>query len=135
MDLVELSAMYDPETMDFDEFVQQYNKPKHLRDEQDFAYEQSLAQDIRKQQEKKEKEQQEKQEKEQQEREQQEKEEPAEDPKPTLAELRQLRIAKLSIPPKIQVNHTVMELKKMCKERGIKGFTGKCKQELIAMLN
>ena len=69
--------------------------------------------------------------------------EPVDDPKPTLAELRMLRIAKLSPPTEsiVPIKHvldyskmTVVELKNHCKESGKKGFTGKCKQELIAML-
>lgn len=146
MSLEELSAMYDPETMDFDEFVRTYNKPKpSVREEQDVAYEQSLAQDRekRKQREK--------------ELEKQKELVPTEldEPKPTLAELRLLRLAKLApeerkpvpetvpdhvpdtdpVPAKPDYTKlTVLELKKLCKEKGLKGFTGKCKQELINML-
>jgi len=147
MSLEELSAMYDPETMDFDEFVQTYknntnintNTPTpSIREEQDLAYEQSLAQDRAKKityineiiktpipipME----------------------EDP---PKPTLAELRILRLAKLapvvvpviSVPEvvaKVEPDYTtltVVELKRLCKEKGMKGFTGKCKQDLVTML-
>jgi hypothetical protein len=136
MSLEELSAMYDPDTMDFDEFVRTYinnnTTPRSIREEQDLAYEQSLAQDRAK------------------------KipkihetipkihetipkiHETIDDPKPTLAELRQLRLAKLA--PEVKpllpdyTKLTVVELKKLCKERGLKGFTGKCKQELINLL-
>ena len=130
MSLEELSAMYDPDTMDFDEFVRTYTNtnnttPRSIREEQDLAYEQSLAQDRAK------------------------KipkihetipeiHETIDDPKPTLAELRQLRLAKLA--PEVKpllpdyTKLTVVELKKLCKERGLKGFTGKCKQELINLL-
>ena len=148
MSLEELSAMYDPETMDFDEFVRTYNKPKpSVREEQDVAYEQSLAQDRekRKQREKELERQREK------ELEKQKELVPTEldEPKPTLAELRLLRLAKLApeerkpvpetnpvpVPAKPDYTKlTVLELKKLCKEKGLKGFTGKCKQELINML-
>lgn len=161
MSLEELSAMYDPETMDFDEFVRTYHKPKpSVREEQDVAYEQSLAQDREKRKQKE----LEKQKELQKELERQkELAVPSEicidDPKPTLAELRLLRLAKLAPEEKKPVSApdpatapvpdpspdpvpakpdytklTVLELKKLCKEKGLKGFTGKCKQELINML-
>ena len=135
MNLQDLSAMYDPETMDFDEFVRQYNpdSTQNLRTQQDLEYEQSLAQDQAKEKLKVQPVQKE--------------DDPKptleydEDPKPTLEELRRLRIAKLSgeTPlPKVTIPDytkcTVVELKKQCKERGLKGFTGKCKQELIDLL-
>lgn len=141
MSLEELSAMYDPETMDFDEFVRTYTNnttltATNIREEQDLAYEQSLAQDRAK------------------------KEityineiikTPMEEdpPKPTLAELRLLRLAKLApvaakvdpvtaeVTAKVEPDYTtltVVELKRLCKEKGLKGFTGKCKQDLIRLL-
>jgi len=127
MSLEELSAMFDPETMDFDEFVRQY-KPdsSHLRHIQDVEYEQSLAQDQAKQKIKEIKEV------------QRIEPEEREDLKPTLAELRQLRIAKLSpsivLPKPDYTKCTLVELKKQCKERGLKGYTNKCKQELMDLL-
>jgi len=154
MSLEELSAMYDPETMDFDEFVQTYKNKftPNVREEQDVAYEQSLAQD-REKRKQKELELQKELEK------QKEMAVPSEicidDPKPTLAELRLLRLAKLApeerkpvpVPAPVPVpvpdpvpakpdytKLTVLELKKLCKKKGLKGFTGKCKQELINML-
>jgi len=140
MSLEELSAMYDPETMDFDEFVRTYNKPKpSVREEQDVAYEQSLAQDREKRKQKE----LEREKELQKELERQKELVPTEldEPKPTLAELRLLRLAKLApeerkpVPAKPDYTKlTVLELKKLCKEKGLKGFTGKCKQELINML-
>ncbi len=141
MSLEELSAMYDPETMDFDEFVRTYTKNSptpSVREEQDLAYEQSLAQDREKQKNK------EKEREKNKEIEKNKEKEilPIEDPKPTLAELRLLRLAKLApVPVPIvapvapdYTKLTVVELKKLCKDRNIKGMTGKCKQELINML-
>lgn len=127
MSLEELSAMYDPETMDFDEFVRTYtnttntnNTTRSIREEQDLAYEQSLAQDQAKKKTKI-----------------PTLETPTpepEDPKPTLAELRQLRLAKLAPQLPDYTKCTVAELKRMCKERGLKGFTHKSKQDLIRLL-
>jgi uncharacterized protein (UPF0305 family) len=132
MSLEELSAMYDPETMDFDEFVQTYKNKftPSVREEQDLAYEQSLAQD-------REKEKQKEREREKEKEKEREKEiVPSDDPKPTLAELRLLRLAKLAPEPTKPdyTTFTVVELKRICKERGLKGFTGKCKQDLINLL-
>jgi hypothetical protein len=123
MDLDELLAFY-PEMN-----VNDYRPSQNLRDEQDLEYEKCLAQDRAKKIEKQ-KEQNEKEQKEQ------EKEQIEPDPpKPTLAELRQLRIAKLSpVQTPDYTKCTVAELKKICKERGLKGFTHKCKQDLIQLL-
>jgi hypothetical protein len=109
MSLEALSAMYDPDTMDFDEFVRNHTS-RTLVEEQNFAYEQSLAQDQAKY-----------------------RVPDTEDPKPTLAELRQLRLAKLEPRPDY-TKYTVAELKQKCRERGLKGFTHKCKEELIRLL-
>jgi hypothetical protein len=130
MDLDELLAFY-PEMN-----VNDYRPSQNLRDEQDLEYEKCLAQDQSKKIEKEKQNEKEQEKQKEQEKEQKQKEQIEPDPpKPTLAELRQLRIAKLSpVQTPDYTKCTVAELKKICKERGLKGFTHKCKQDLIQLL-